>query len=48
MDPDGNRLEIFSQELPAPMAKQTLHDFTGSGQDAMLPLDLESPVPAAS
>jgi catechol 2,3-dioxygenase len=48
MDPDGNRLEIFSQEIPAPGAKQTLHDFTGGGQDAMLPLDLETAVPAAS
>jgi catechol-2,3-dioxygenase len=48
MDPDGNRLEIFSQVLPAPIAKQTLHDFTGAAQDAMLPLDLESPMPAVS
>src|SRR5688572_16851770 len=25
-DPDGNRLEIFSQEMPATEAKQLLHD----------------------
>ena len=39
-DPDGNRIEIFSQELPATEAKQLLHDTT-SGAAVMGPLDLE-------
>lgn len=40
-DPDGNRLEIFSQALPFADAKKTLHAF-GTGSDAMRPLDLEA------
>jgi catechol 2,3-dioxygenase-like lactoylglutathione lyase family enzyme len=42
-DPDGNRLEIFSQQLPQTEAKAALHDF-GGGVDAMRPLDMEAPV----
>jgi len=38
-DPDGNRLEIFSQEMPAASAKQYLHDARAAG-DVMRPLDL--------
>src|SRR6266702_1246322 len=40
-DPDGNRLEIFSQELAAPGAKQFLHD-AHAGDEVMKPLDLET------
>ena len=40
-DPDGNRLEIFSQELPAADAKQYLHD-ARTVADVMQPLDLET------
>jgi catechol 2,3-dioxygenase len=37
-DPDGNRLEIFSQEMPAASAKQYLHEARAAG-DVMRPLD---------
>ena len=40
-DPDGNRLEIFSQELPAAEAKQFLHN-ARTGAEVMQPLDLET------
>jgi catechol-2,3-dioxygenase len=40
-DPDGNRLEIFSQEMPPPEGKQYLHDARAMA-DVMKPLDLES------
>ena len=40
-DPDGNRLEIFSQEMPAAQAKQFLHDARAVA-DVMQPLDLET------
>ena len=40
-DPDGNRLEIFSQEMPAADAKQFLHD-ARTVADVMQPLDLET------
>jgi catechol 2,3-dioxygenase len=40
-DPDGNRLEIFAQEMPAPAAKQYLHDARDAA-DVMRPLDLET------
>ena len=40
-DRDGNRLEIFSQELPAADAKQFLHD-ARAARDVMQPLDLET------
>jgi catechol 2,3-dioxygenase len=40
-DPDGNRLEIFSQEMPATEAKQFLHD-AADGAAVMQPLDLEA------
>jgi catechol 2,3-dioxygenase len=39
-DPDGNRLEIFSQELPSAGAKQYLHE-ARTAADVMRPLDLE-------
>jgi catechol-2,3-dioxygenase len=39
-DPDGNRLEIFSQELPGASAKQYLHEAQATA-DVMRPLDLE-------
>ena len=45
MDPDGNRLEIFAQALPPVEALQRLREF-GAGQEAMAPLDLETPVAA--
>jgi catechol 2,3-dioxygenase len=46
LDPDGNRLEIFSQEMAAPSAKEYLHN--ASQMDAVMgPLDLEA-APAAS
>ena len=41
LDPDGNRLEIFSQEMAAPEAKQYLHA-TVEGAAVMKPLDLEA------
>ena len=37
-DPDGNRLEIFSQEMPAAAAKQFLHA-ARAADDVMRPLD---------
>ena len=40
-DPDGNRLEIFSQEMPAADAKQFLHN-ARTGAEVMQPLDLET------
>jgi catechol 2,3-dioxygenase len=40
-DPDGNRLEIFSQELPSANAKQYLHEAKAAA-DVMRPLDLET------
>jgi len=40
-DPDGNRLEIFSQELPSDNAKQYLHAARAAA-DVMRPLDLET------
>jgi catechol 2,3-dioxygenase len=40
-DPDGNRLEIFSQELPSASAKQYLHEAQAAA-DVMRPLDLET------
>jgi catechol 2,3-dioxygenase len=40
-DPDGNRLEIFSQELPGASAKRYLHEARGAA-DVMRPLDLET------
>jgi catechol 2,3-dioxygenase len=40
-DPDGNRLEIFSQEMPPPEAKQYLHDARDTA-DVLRPLDLET------
>ena len=40
-DPDGNRLEIFSQVMPAADAKQFLHDARAAA-DVMQPLDLET------
>ena len=40
-DPDGNRLEIFSQEMGQRQAKQYLHDARGVG-DVMRPLELEA------
>lgn len=40
LDPDGNRLEIFSQQMTPAVAKQRLHD-SHAGSDIMQPLDLE-------
>jgi catechol 2,3-dioxygenase len=40
-DPDGNRLEIFSQELPSAGARQYLHE-ARTAADVMRPLDLET------
>jgi catechol-2,3-dioxygenase len=40
-DPDGNRLEIFSQEMPPALGKQFLHD-ARAATDVMRPLDLET------
>lgn len=40
-DPDGNRLEIFSQELAPAIAKTTLHGLR-TGSEALKPLDLEA------
>jgi catechol 2,3-dioxygenase len=42
LDPDGNRLEFYSQTLSGPEAKQCLHD-AGSGPDVLRPLDLAAP-----
>jgi catechol-2,3-dioxygenase len=41
LDPDGNRLEIFSQEMEQAEAKQFLHDARHVG-DVMRPLELEA------
>ena len=38
-DPDGNRLEIFSQAMPAAAAKQYLHDARARA-DVLKPLEL--------
>jgi catechol 2,3-dioxygenase len=43
-DPDGNRLEIFSQELPSTSAKQYLHEARAAA-DVMRPLDLKTATP---
>lgn len=40
-DPDGNRLEIFSQEMTPAVGKQFLHDARAAA-DVMRPLDLET------
>lgn len=40
LDPDGNRLELYSQVMSHSDAKQYLHD-ARVGADAMRPLDLE-------
>jgi len=40
-DPDGNPLEIFSQELSSASAKQYLHEAQAAA-DVMRPLDLET------
>jgi len=40
-DPDGNRLEIFSQELPSTSAKKYLHE-ARAASDVMRPLHLET------
>jgi catechol 2,3-dioxygenase len=42
-DPDGNRLELYSQVMAPPEAKQYLHD-ARVGADALRPLDLEAVV----
>jgi catechol 2,3-dioxygenase len=41
LDPDGNRLEIFCQEIPAETAKQALRDASGLAE-VLKPLDLET------
>jgi catechol 2,3-dioxygenase-like lactoylglutathione lyase family enzyme len=41
LDPDGNRLELYSQVMPQPEAKQLLHQ-ARQAADAMRPLDLEA------
>jgi catechol 2,3-dioxygenase-like lactoylglutathione lyase family enzyme len=41
LDPDGNRIEVFSQEMPSIEAKKYLHDTT-SASAVMGPLDLEA------
>ena len=43
-DPDGNRLEIFSQELPSTSAKKYLHE-ARAASDVMRPLNLETATP---
>jgi len=43
-DPDGNRLEIFSQELPSTSAKKYLHE-ARAASDFMRPLNLETATP---
>ena len=39
-DPDGNRLEIFSQEMPPADGKRFLHE-ARTGADVMKPLEME-------
>jgi catechol 2,3-dioxygenase len=41
LDPDGNRLELFAQQLSAPVGKQTIRDAT-TAHDLLKPLDLEA------
>ena len=41
-DPDGNRLEIFSQEMTPAVGKQYLHD-ARAPEDVMRPLNLDPP-----
>ena len=43
-DPDGNRPEIFSQELPSTSAKKYLHE-ARAASDVMRPLNLETATP---
>jgi catechol-2,3-dioxygenase len=43
LDPDGNRLELYSQVMPHPEAKQYLHD-AHVAADALRPLDLDAVV----
>ena len=43
LDPDGNRLELYSQVMPHAEGKQYLHG-ARVGADAMQPLDLEAVV----
>jgi catechol 2,3-dioxygenase len=43
LDPDGNRLEFYSQVMSPPEAKQYLHDVR-LGADVLRPLDLETVV----
>lgn len=43
LDPDGNRLELYSQIVPHREAKQLLHQ-AREGADALRPLDLEAVV----
>jgi len=43
-DPDGNRLEIFSQELPSTSDKKYLHE-ARAASDVMRPLNLETATP---
>ncbi len=45
LDPDGNRLELFSQEMPTAEAKQYLRDARGKA-DVFRRLDLGSPLPS--
>jgi len=40
LDPDGNRIEIFSQEMSAVAGKRTIRDATAA-HDLLKPLDLE-------
>jgi catechol 2,3-dioxygenase len=41
LDPDGNRLEFYSQTMAPPEAKQYLHD-ARVPEDVLRPLDLEA------
>jgi catechol 2,3-dioxygenase len=41
LDPDGNRLELFSQVMPSPESKSYLHDARVRG-DLNRPLDLQT------
>jgi catechol 2,3-dioxygenase len=41
LDPDGNRLELFCQAIPAEPAKQALREATGLAE-VLRPLDLET------
>jgi catechol-2,3-dioxygenase len=41
LDPDGNRLELYSQVMFPPASKQYLHDVR-LGADVLRPLDLET------